>query len=271
MTSALCTAFCSGINFPLPAKLCEHGVYFRVLLRLQRPRHRHLAPRRRLQLPCGGDDTLACGNAGAISVFQNLNEGMRPVPTNKAQMLRWGHGRLMGVSPFNFDSDTIDGNGRTLLERFDVATGVTIESSMAQCEATGFNIIGLEFGQECWCGSSFLVANTTAPFTACSRACEADHTELRGASTMLSFYLNEPVVVSPPQPTTTVVVVPTTTVVIPPPTTVAPQAPPTTVALTTVELTTVVPTTVVPTSIVPTTVVPTTVKSADYDGGAYYH
>ncbi|KAF8958250.1 WSC domain-containing protein, partial [Flammula alnicola] len=200
--------------------------------------------------PCGGDDTLTCGGAGAISIFQNLNEGVGPVPTNKAQVGTWVFDGCF--------TDAIDGNGRTLLERFDIAEGVTIESCTAQCEATGFNITGLEFGQECWCGSSFLVANTTAPLTDCSRACEADHTELCGAASRLSVYLNEPVVIPPTTVAPTTVkpttVVPTTVV----PTTVAP----TTVKPTTVVPTIVVPTTVVPTTVVPTTVVPTTVTKA---------
>ncbi|KAF8954267.1 hypothetical protein BDZ97DRAFT_2081809 [Flammula alnicola] len=121
---------------------------------------------------------------------------------------------------FNFDSDAIDGNGRNLLEWFDIATGVSVESCTVQCEATGLNITGLEFGQDCCEVSSFLVANATAPLTDCSRACEADHTELCGASSSLSVYLKDPLVAPPPQPTTTVVVVPPPTVV--PNTTVVP-------------------------------------------------
>lgn len=126
-------------------------------------------------------------------------------------------------------SDAVGGNPRTLLERFDIPDGVTIESCTAVCAANGFNITGLEFGQECCeflfdhpytsnaqptsfigCGSSFLVDGTEAPLGECSRACEADHSELCGASSRLSVYVvdavnttttTEPTVT--PTPTTT--------------------------------------------------------------------
>lgn len=104
-------------------------------------------------------------------------------------------------------SDAVGDNSRTLLERFDIPDGVTIESCTAVCATNGFNITGLEFGQECckflfghsWllnaqptlfigCGSSFLVDGTKAPLSDCSHACEANHTELCGASRRLSVY-----------------------------------------------------------------------------------
>ncbi|KAF8167126.1 hypothetical protein B0H34DRAFT_669635 [Crassisporium funariophilum] len=128
--------------------------------------------------PCGGDATLTCGGAGRVSIFTN---GGTP-PANKALVDTWA---FEGCH-----TDAIDGNGRTLLERFDIADGVTIESCTAQCTATGFNITGLEFGQECWCGAEFLFPNTTAPLGDCSTACKADHTELCGASSRLSVYID---------------------------------------------------------------------------------
>ncbi|CAA7263497.1 unnamed protein product [Cyclocybe aegerita] len=130
--------------------------------------------------PCAGDETLDCGGSGRVSVFTN---GGLP-PTNRATVGSW---TFAGCH-----TDAIDGNGRTLLERFDIPTGVTVESCTTQCAATGFNITGLEFGQECWCGSSFLFPNTTAPLGDCSMACKADHTEFCGASSRLSVYVDSP-------------------------------------------------------------------------------
>jgi len=113
-------------------------------------------------------------------------------------------------------SDAVGDNPRTLLERFDIPDGVTVESCTAMCAANEFSITGLEFGQECCelsirsflphaqpslfigCGSSFLVEDTEAPLGECSRACEADHTELCGASSRLSVYVIDAV-----DPTTT--------------------------------------------------------------------
>ncbi|KAJ3498862.1 hypothetical protein NLJ89_g10166 [Agrocybe chaxingu] len=124
--------------------------------------------------PCAGDPTLTCGGAGRVGIFTNGG----PVPTNKDQVGAW--------SFEGCHTDAIDGNGRTLTGPFEVVGGVTVEGCIAQCETGGFTITGLEFGQECWCGTSFLVANTSAPVRECSMACKADPTELCGAPSRLS-------------------------------------------------------------------------------------
>jgi len=36
--------------------------------------------------PCGGDNNLTCGDAGKISVYQNMNKNVGPIPTNKANV-----------------------------------------------------------------------------------------------------------------------------------------------------------------------------------------
>ncbi|KAF5313126.1 hypothetical protein D9619_002379 [Psilocybe cf. subviscida] len=244
MTPLLCTQFCSGTNFATPFNFagtefteecfCDFNIQG-TAVKLNDSA---------CTFPCGGDGNQTCGDAGKISVYQNMNKNVGPIPTNKANVT--GGWTFTGCF-----TDAINGNGRTLLERFDIAAGVTIESCTAECNATGFTIAGLEFGEECWCGNSFLVANTTAPLTDCSRACEADHTELCGAASRLSVYtLKPPVVTTTAKPTTTVA--PTTTV---PPTTTA--TPTTTVKPTTTSV--VSPTSVTPTTTPkPTTTAPTT-------------
>lgn len=66
------------------------------------------------------------------------------------------------------------------------------------------------------CGSSFLVEDTEAPLSECSRACQADHTEICGASSRLSVYVIDavdPTTMAEPTttPTPTTTEAPTTT------------------------------------------------------------
>ncbi|CAA7271218.1 unnamed protein product [Cyclocybe aegerita] len=175
---------------------------------------------------CAGDPTLNCGGFGRVSVYTN---GGAP-PTNKEQVGTWVFSGC--------HTDAVGGNGRTLLERFDIPEGTSIESCTAQCEATGYSITGLEFGRECWCGNEFLVEDTEAPLGECSMTCIGDHTELCGAGSRLSVYINtvvvEPTVEPTPDPT---VVEPT-----PDPTIVEPTPDPTVVDPTVVEPTIVEPT-----------------------------
>ncbi|KDR68895.1 hypothetical protein GALMADRAFT_77936, partial [Galerina marginata CBS 339.88] len=177
MTPLLCTEFCGNFSTPLNfagteyTQECCGSLFFKIV------------DDARCNMPCGGDNTLTCGGASLISVFQNtVSEA--PVPANKANVGEWAFEGCF--------TDVVGSNPRTLLERFTISGGVTIESCTTQCAAAGFNISGLEFGQECWCGNVFAlpVTNIAAPLSDCSRACEADTTELCGAANRLSVYSN---------------------------------------------------------------------------------
>ncbi|KAF8185700.1 WSC domain-containing protein [Pholiota molesta] len=236
MTPLLCTEFCSGSDFPTPFNFAGTEFTSQCFCDFNIQGTATKLADTACDFPCGGDANLTCGGASVISVYQNHNANVGPIPTNKATVGTWAFEGCI--------TDAVGNNTRSLTIRLPISVAeVTIESCTAGCQSNGFSIAGLEFGQECWCGNSLLVPNVTAPLTDCSQACVADHTELCGAPFRLSLYSNTAVVTT---------VVPTTVV----PTTVVP----TTVVPTTVVPTTVVPTTVVPTTVVPTTVAPTTVK-----------
>ncbi|KAF8911542.1 WSC domain-containing protein [Gymnopilus junonius] len=182
MTPALCTEFCG--NFTIPQTFAGTEFTSECFCDFNIQGTATQVDDSECDFPCGGDDTLTCGGASLISVFQNSNPGVLPLPANKAQVGTWAFDGCF--------TDVVGDNPRTLLERFDIPAGVTIESCTDQCAAAGFNITGLEFGEECWCGSAFSLptANITAAPTDCSRACEADPTELCGASFRLSVYID---------------------------------------------------------------------------------
>ncbi|KDR86115.1 hypothetical protein GALMADRAFT_403030 [Galerina marginata CBS 339.88] len=182
MTPALCTSFCQGGTTGVPLTgLNFAGVEFtsECYCDFNIEGTATKVNDTQCNFPCGGDSTFTCGGAGLVSVYQDLGHA-GVLPKNKAKVGNWSFEAC--------HTDAINGHGRTLLERFDIAAGVTIESCTTQCGATGFSIAGLEFGRECWCGNSFLVANTTAPAGDCTQACNADHTELCGAASRLSVY-----------------------------------------------------------------------------------
>jgi hypothetical protein len=187
MTPLLCTEFCGNFSTPLNFAGTEFTSQCFCDFNIQGTATQ--VDDSLCDFPCGGDSTLTCGGASLISIFQNNNTGVGPIPTNKATVGTWVFDGCF--------TDAVGSNPRTLLERFIIpgfpdGGGVTIESCTTECAAVGFNISGLEFGQECWCGDEFALpaANITAPLTDCSRACEADTTELCGAASRLSVYLN---------------------------------------------------------------------------------
>lgn len=239
MTPLLCTEFCSGTDFATPFNFAGTEFTSQCFCDFNVQGTATLLPNSSCNFPCGGDANLTCGGSSVISIYQNHNANVGPIPANKPVVGNWTFGGCVTDVAGNTTT-------RSLTIPIPIPAGVTAESCTTTCQANGFNITGLEFGGECWCGNSFLVPNITAPVSDCSRVCDADHTELCGAANRLTIYTLEPPVVTTAVPTT---VKPTTTVV---PTTVVP---PTTVKPTTTAAPT---TTAVPTTV---TVAPTTTKA----------
>ncbi|KDR71472.1 hypothetical protein GALMADRAFT_229455 [Galerina marginata CBS 339.88] len=179
MTPLLCTQFCGNFATPVNFAGTEYTEECYCDFNIQGTATK--VDDSLCDMPCGGDNTLTCGGASLVSVFQNT-ASLAPVPENKAKVGAWTFEGCF--------SDVVGSNPRTLVERFTIQAGVTIESCTSQCAAAGFNISGLEFGQECWCGNSFALpaSNIAVPLSDCSRACEADTTELCGAGNRLSVY-----------------------------------------------------------------------------------
>ncbi|KAJ3215683.1 hypothetical protein HDU67_000151 [Dinochytrium kinnereticum] len=65
--------------------------------------------------------------------------------------------------------------------------GYTVTTCQAGCLARGFQIAGMEFGGECWCGSS-ANARVAAPEAGCSMPCTADRSQICGGGNRLSLY-----------------------------------------------------------------------------------
>ncbi|KAF8202269.1 hypothetical protein BJ912DRAFT_920655 [Pholiota molesta] len=117
--------------------------------------------------PCTGDGSYICGGTGYISIYQDKGHN-GVLPTNRNKLGNW---TFEGCYKDNTNvNKTVK---RTLSQRVEISTGVTVEKCTAQCAVKGFHISGLEFGQEC-CD--------------CSQACKANHTELCGAANRLSIY-----------------------------------------------------------------------------------
>ncbi|KAI0263607.1 WSC domain-containing protein [Gloeopeniophorella convolvens] len=106
-------------------------------------------------------------------------------------------GPWQALGCFNDSTDA-----RALHERVD-AGNTTVESCVAACQAQGFSLAGLEFGDECWCGSeldngSVFVGDDDGAQDGnfhqflddptCNMACGGNVTELCGGSDFLDLY-----------------------------------------------------------------------------------
>lgn len=53
-------------------------------------------------------------------------------------------------------------------------SSLTTETCMSQCASQGLSYFGMEYGQECWCGSAISSSSSTASASDCSYACTGD-------------------------------------------------------------------------------------------------
>ncbi|KAK8026124.1 hypothetical protein PG990_003947 [Apiospora arundinis] len=72
------------------------------------------------------------------------------------------------------------------------------------CDIAGFNLAGLEFGTECWCGNSVEGANNPVDPSRCDTTCPGNEKETCGGDLALNLYykgnydvVNSPAVVEP--------------------------------------------------------------------------
>ncbi|KAF8736996.1 hypothetical protein AX14_013631 [Amanita brunnescens Koide BX004] len=103
---------------------------------------------------CAGKTTEACGGPNRVSVYTSSEPiTALPVPVTQKTGLpgQWSYaGCLQEVT-----------NGRALPYQMIWLTNNSAVACMSQCEAFGYPVSGVEYGQECYCGDLTDIAQTT--------------------------------------------------------------------------------------------------------------
>ncbi|KAJ7726893.1 WSC domain-containing protein, partial [Mycena metata] len=86
-----------------------------------------------------------------------------------------------------------DGANRLLTGYSFTSTSLTVESCVSTCKSRGFTYAGMEYADECYCGTGYAVSPVTAPESDCSMACAGNSTEMCGSGYRLSVYSSEAV------------------------------------------------------------------------------
>ncbi|PVH86433.1 WSC-domain-containing protein [Cadophora sp. DSE1049] len=153
--------------------------------------------------PCKGDINQICGGNGVgagsggsyISLFADSSRfdgntttpgssttaPSTPAPTG-GPFVNPGVG---GYSSIGCYTESTTGralpNGKTI-------TSKTVGLCVAACSASNYIYAGLEYGGECWCGSSFTAGSVPTAITACNMVCVGNATEYCGAGSRLNVY-----------------------------------------------------------------------------------
>lgn len=83
-------------------------------------------------------------------------------------------------------------SSRGLTVSVTVSGGVTPASCRDACSAKGYSIAGVEYGAECWCGSSLGKSSVKAKEGDCNMKCAADASQTCGAGDRLNVYAKGP-------------------------------------------------------------------------------
>jgi WSC domain len=70
---------------------------------------------------------------------------------------------------------------------------MTVAACTSACQAAGYVLAGVEYGDECWCDNTFTNGGTTAPQTpdglsGCSKLCNGNLSEYCGGANRLDVY-----------------------------------------------------------------------------------
>lgn len=128
-------------------------------------------------MSCLGNSMQICGDSNRLSVYANGTPVQMAVPVLPAVVGNYNVYQCMTEAT----------SGRALSgPSYTDTTGMTLESCAKFCD--GYLYFGLEYSQECYCGSYFNAGSKVAPGTDCSMLCSGNATQLCGAGARLSTY-----------------------------------------------------------------------------------
>ncbi|RDL33881.1 WSC containing protein [Venustampulla echinocandica] len=139
------------------------------------------APETECSMPCGGSATEICGAGNRLSVYSTT-------PAAPAAPVH-----VPAAGGYTRTGCYTEGNGTRALsgaEEVNYAT-MTVEICAAFCATGSFQVMGVEYGGECYCGSltQFSASGSVvAPDSECSMLCAGNSTEYCGAGNRLDLY-----------------------------------------------------------------------------------
>ena len=122
-------------------------------------------------MKCSGNAGEFCGAGNRLSLYKNTNY-VASAPA---------------LAGYNYQGCYTDGNPRVLSAKSTSdGTSMSYESCAAFCE--GYDLIGLEYGAECYCGDSFASTTSKKPDADCGMPCSGAPDEVCGGPNRLTVF-----------------------------------------------------------------------------------
>ncbi|KAF8155387.1 hypothetical protein B0H34DRAFT_859808 [Crassisporium funariophilum] len=208
MTPAMCLDFCSNFTFPYGFAGVEFGqeCWCDGVIQLTA----NLTDSSACNMPCKGDVTLVCGGASHISIYTDGTPSPKipTVATRRQPVLDAAQVALWQYAGCYSDSTADRTLGRL------IANGMDANSCGAACEDTfpdsSESVVlslaeektllfsGVEFGGQCWCGTSIPSAARRLPDIACeSMGCLGVNDQACGGDLVITVYQFNPLISIP--------------------------------------------------------------------------
>lgn len=182
MTNDLCASYCMSRNYALfgteysqecfCASSLASGSTFR--------------PQSDCSMSCKGDASQRCGGPSRLSLWNNTNYiAPRNPPTPNNQF------SYVGCFTEGRNARALGSAGKNPSYAKTDSLGMTVEMCSSICFNKGYNWMGVEYGQECYCNQDGPINNSAAASNGdkeCNMLCKGDNTEFCGAGSRLNVY-----------------------------------------------------------------------------------
>lgn len=131
-------------------------------------------------MQCSGDSSKSCGAGGAVDVysFGTLQNNPKPVPQTSGLPDGWSYTDCF--------ADSID--SRLFPVEIDQASA-TASSCIAYCSGQSYSAAGIEYSNQCFCGSTQdLTKSTASRSTQCSMTCAGNSSSICGGPGAITVY-----------------------------------------------------------------------------------
>ncbi|KAJ8495990.1 hypothetical protein ONZ45_g12635 [Pleurotus djamor] len=179
MTVETCISFCFNAGFRIAG--VEYGTECFCDDAIQSPGAPTTASE--CDMACAGNSKQVCGAGNRINIYKGNGPGASSPPV---------------VAGWQYEGCYADSVGdRSLPTQMSLSGGATIEKCVAACDNGGFSFAGLEYADECFCGSSLESAGK--PASECSMTCKGNRDQFCGGPDRLTVY-RKPGPPTPPPP-----------------------------------------------------------------------
>ncbi|KAK1977594.1 WSC domain-containing protein [Colletotrichum cereale] len=165
-----CIAFCDGRGYSVAGVewgrecFCEYAV----------PTTAFKAPEEECSKPCTGNTDEVCGEGSRINIFWNGDAAP---------------GILAQSGDYNSIGCYSDHPGaRALTSSIHLSGGMRVSDCITASASQGYEYAGVEFGSECFCGSSIQNGAALIAAESCNIPCTADKTQYCGGAGALNIY-----------------------------------------------------------------------------------